>query len=102
MSSEKPSPPAVTLKDSDIAKMSKNERIKVESDGLFFLAGKDGTHTFLDEVQAMDRGETETIGGEGVKTDVTSRKTPPSFRYRIEGRENSSPPTKRSGSPSSS
>ena len=42
--------------------MSANERIKVESKGLFFVADKAGTHTFRDEIDALDRGE-PTISG---------------------------------------
>ena len=37
----KPPRKPITLKSSDLSKMSKNERIKVESRGLFFVA--DGT-----------------------------------------------------------
>ncbi len=53
--------PAVTLANSDLAQMSKNERIKVESKGLFFVSEKGETHTFLDEMEALTRGETDTI-----------------------------------------
>ena len=44
--------------------MSKNERIKVESQGLFFVSDGKTIHTFADEVDALTRGEAETIGGE--------------------------------------
>jgi sulfite reductase (ferredoxin) len=54
--------PAVTLADSPIEEMSKNERIKVESQGLFFLDG--GKHTFAAELDALSRGEIPTIGNE--------------------------------------
>lgn len=57
--------PAVTLADSKLEEMSKNERIKVASQGLFFVSdGKTPPHTFADELDAMTRGEEETIGGE--------------------------------------
>ncbi len=57
------SPEAVTLENSTLAEMSKNERIKVESKGLFYVSEKGEVHTFLDEVEALDRGEAETISG---------------------------------------
>ena len=60
----KPPREPITLKSSDLSKMSKNERIKVESRGLFFVA--DGTgerHTFLDEVRELDDSTTPTISG---------------------------------------
>jgi sulfite reductase (ferredoxin) len=56
--------PAVTLADSKLEEMSKNERIKVASQGLFFVSKGKTTHTFADELDAMTRGEEETIGGE--------------------------------------
>jgi sulfite reductase (ferredoxin) len=52
----------VTLKTGDLSQMSKNERIKAESQGLFFIAEKAGTHTFRDEIEALS-GEAKTIGG---------------------------------------
>ena len=65
MASDKPKKPAVTLKTADLSKMSKHERIKAASDGLFFVSdGRGEPHTFLDEVQALSRGEKETISGE--------------------------------------
>lgn len=54
-------PQAVTLESADLAQMSKNERIKVESKGLFYVAEKGGVHTFLDEVDALTRGDDPTI-----------------------------------------
>ncbi len=64
MSDWRPSGDAVTLDNAELDAMSKNERIKVASQGLFFVADKDGTHTFLDEIRAMLRGEARTIGNE--------------------------------------
>ena len=52
----------VTLLNSDLSNMSANERIKVESKGLVYIADKAGTHTFRDEIEALDRGE-PTISG---------------------------------------
>lgn len=55
----------VTLKSSPLSEMSKNERIKVESKGLYFVSdGKGNVHTFRDEIDALERGEKPTIGSE--------------------------------------
>jgi sulfite reductase (ferredoxin) len=63
MAGAKPTPAPVTLKSADLSAMSKNERIKVESKGLFYVSAKGETHTFLDEITALD-GEAKTIGNE--------------------------------------
>jgi sulfite reductase (ferredoxin) len=56
--------PVVSLKSASLAEMSQNERIKLESKGLFFVAdGKGGVHTFLDEVRKLDSAEEATISG---------------------------------------
>lgn len=52
---------AVTLAGSELGRMSKNERLKVESKGLFYVADPKQPHTFLDEVQALEREETPTL-----------------------------------------
>lgn len=52
----------VTLLVSDLSQMSANERIKVESKGLVYVAEKVGTHTFRDEIEALGRGA-PTISG---------------------------------------
>jgi sulfite reductase (ferredoxin) len=57
-----PDRPAVTLENAELAEMSKNERIKLESRGLFFLAG--GKATFAGEVDALTRGDAATLGNE--------------------------------------
>jgi sulfite reductase (ferredoxin) len=45
--------------------MSKNERLKRESRGLFFVVGRgDERHTFKGEVEALSRGEAETLSAE--------------------------------------
>jgi len=42
-----------------------NEGLKTRSDGLFFVApAKGDPHTFLDEIEALDKGEKVTISGE--------------------------------------
>lgn len=59
-----PDKPAVTLEDSPLEAMSKNERIKVESQGLFFASDGGAKHAFAEEVDQLERGERETIGAE--------------------------------------
>jgi sulfite reductase (ferredoxin) len=56
-----PDKPAVTLADSPLEEMSKNERIKAESRGLFFVKPD---YAFGDEVDELGRGERLTIGNE--------------------------------------
>jgi sulfite reductase (ferredoxin) len=59
-----PDKPAKTL-DSDPAELSKNERIKAASQGLFLVSdGKGSGHPFAEELDALTRGERDTIGGE--------------------------------------
>ena len=56
---------AVSLASGDLAAMSKNERIKTASQGLFFVAGPKGEiHTFGSEIDALTRGEAETLSNE--------------------------------------
>jgi len=64
MNDWEPSGEAVTLANSDLERMSRNERIKVESEGLFYVSAKGEVHGFLDEVGAMAAGEAETLGNE--------------------------------------
>lgn len=47
----------VTLRDSKLEEMSANERIKLESRGLFLVAEKSGSHPFRAELDALSRGE---------------------------------------------
>ncbi|MFP8881916.1 MAG: NADPH-dependent assimilatory sulfite reductase hemoprotein subunit [Myxococcota bacterium] len=57
--------PTISLASGDPAAMSSNERLKSHSDGLFYVAPAKGeTHTFLDEIEALDRGEKVSISGE--------------------------------------
>jgi sulfite reductase (ferredoxin) len=51
-----------TLKDSELSEMSANERIKVESQGLFYVAERGDRHSFREELDALGRGE-PTISG---------------------------------------
>ncbi|MCC6643101.1 MAG: NADPH-dependent assimilatory sulfite reductase hemoprotein subunit [Deltaproteobacteria bacterium] len=62
---ETPARPAVTLENSSLDEMSKNERIKAESKGLYYVSGgKGGIHTFRDEIDALESGARPTIGAE--------------------------------------
>jgi sulfite reductase (ferredoxin) len=53
----------VTLASSQLEEMSANERIKRESKGLFFVADGKQTHTFRDEVRALEQGSAPTLSG---------------------------------------
>jgi sulfite reductase (ferredoxin) len=64
MAAEKPAPAAVTLTSSKLDAMSGNERLKVASQGLFYVSARGEVHTFLDEVDALERGERPTLSGE--------------------------------------
>ncbi|HME68297.1 MAG TPA: NADPH-dependent assimilatory sulfite reductase hemoprotein subunit [Myxococcota bacterium] len=60
-----PAGEATSLANSDLSRMSKNERIKAESKGLFFVSdGKGNVHPFLDEIRLLTSGERPTISGE--------------------------------------
>lgn len=59
-----PDKPAVTLENSSLEEMSKNERIKVESQGLFFASNGTAKHAFAQEIDELTRGERPTIGAE--------------------------------------
>jgi len=65
MSVDRPARAPVTLQSgAGIGEMSANERIKAESRGLFYVSSKGEVHTFLDELEALGRGEAETLSGE--------------------------------------
>jgi sulfite reductase beta subunit-like hemoprotein len=55
--------PVASLKTASLADMADNERIKVESRGLFYVADGKATHSFLDEVRKLDSGEEASISG---------------------------------------
>ena len=62
---EIPAKPVVTLENASLAEMSKNERIKAESKGLYYVSdGKGSVHTFRDDMAALERGEKPSIGSE--------------------------------------
>jgi len=52
-----------SLRTASLEEMSENERIKLESQGLFFVADGKSKHSFLDEVQKLDSGAEPTISG---------------------------------------
>jgi sulfite reductase (ferredoxin) len=64
MADERSLPVPVSLRSGELAKMSKNERLKVESEGLYWVASPGDRHSFGDEVQALEKGERETLSGE--------------------------------------
>ncbi|MBW2359550.1 MAG: NADPH-dependent assimilatory sulfite reductase hemoprotein subunit [Deltaproteobacteria bacterium] len=59
-----PAAEAVNLANADAAQMSKNERLKLESQGLFFVSASGEVRTFLDEVNELDSGANVTIGND--------------------------------------
>ncbi len=64
MADERSQPAPVSLRSGELAKMSKNERLKVESEGLYWVASPGDRHSFGDEVEALEQGERETLSGE--------------------------------------
>ena len=58
-----PPPETITLANSDVSKMSKVEQLKVGSEGLFYVAGKQ-KHSFASEIDALSAGEAETLSNE--------------------------------------
>ncbi|MCE2392003.1 MAG: hypothetical protein J4G09_11040 [Proteobacteria bacterium] len=53
----------VSLLDSELSEMSRNERLKADSQGLFWVAGK-RPHSFREEVESLARGEAANLGNE--------------------------------------
>jgi sulfite reductase (ferredoxin) len=64
MDRDEPAAPVVTLAAGEPARMSKNERLKTASQGLFFVAGPKGVHAFGSEIDALTKGEAETLSNE--------------------------------------
>ncbi len=62
MTPPKSDTPVVSLADSELSEMSKNERIKLESQGLFYVSDKGERHAFREELERVTRGEVPTIG----------------------------------------
>ncbi len=54
--------PAISLKSSELSEMSRNERIKVASQGLFFVAEGEEPHAFAEEIDRLTRGEAPSLG----------------------------------------
>jgi sulfite reductase (ferredoxin) len=62
---ETPAKPPATLVTSALAELSKNERIKAASRGLFFVSSGGGpAHPFAAELDALSRGEAPTLSNE--------------------------------------
>jgi len=65
MDADEPTSTAVSLVSAELGAMSKNERLKTASKGLFFVAGPKGeVHAFGSEIDALTRGEAETLSNE--------------------------------------
>jgi sulfite reductase (ferredoxin) len=65
MDRDEPVSPVVSLASGELAAMSKNERLKTASRGLFFVAGPKGeVHAFGSEIDALEKGEAETLSNE--------------------------------------
>lgn len=62
---KQPDKPAVTLKTADVSQMSKVERIKTASEGLFYVGtSPEKRHAFASEVDALSAGETPTLSND--------------------------------------
>ena len=57
-------PAPVSLAGGELAAMSKNERLKAESEGLYWVAAKAGRHGFGEEVRELEQGARETLTNE--------------------------------------
>jgi sulfite reductase (ferredoxin) len=64
MAEDRSLPAPVNLLAGPLAAMSKNERIKVESEGLYWVSSPGDRHSFQDEVLALEKKERETLSGE--------------------------------------
>src|SRR5882672_7257020 len=64
MPKDTPAAPPATLLDSDLSEMSKNETLKLESQGLFWVAGKT-KHSFRSEIEDLTAGRAPTLSNEG-------------------------------------
>jgi sulfite reductase (ferredoxin) len=54
----------ITLATSELSEMSKNETLKLESQGLFWVAGKQ-KHSFRSEIEDLTAGRAPTLSNEG-------------------------------------
>jgi sulfite reductase (ferredoxin) len=64
MADERSQPAPVSLRSGELSAMSKNERLKAESEGLYWVATPGDRHSFGDEVLALEQGARETLSGE--------------------------------------
>jgi sulfite reductase (ferredoxin) len=63
MAKDAPPSKPITLLDSELSEMSKNETLKVESQGLFWVAGKT-KHSFRSEIEDLTAGRAPTLSNE--------------------------------------
>ena len=63
MATDSPPTKPVTLLDSDLSEMSKNETLKVESEGLFWVAGKT-KYSFRSEIEDLTEGRPAILSNE--------------------------------------
>jgi sulfite reductase (ferredoxin) len=64
MPADSPPDKPITLATSELSEMSKNETLKVESQGLFWVAGKQ-KHSFRSEIEDLTAGRAPTLSNEG-------------------------------------
>ncbi len=64
MAKDAPPSQPITLANSELSEMSKNETLKVESQGLFWVAGKT-KHSFRSEIEDLTAGRAPTLSNEG-------------------------------------
>ncbi len=62
MADFQPAAEAVSLANADAAQMSSNERLKAQSQGLFFVSASGEVRSFLDEMNDLDSGAEVSIG----------------------------------------
>jgi sulfite reductase (ferredoxin) len=81
-----PSGQAVTLLNAQLDEMSKVEKTKVQSQGLFWVSGKGERHSFASELDGLSRGDAETLSGGAA--DLSKHFGIYKQQERIEGRKN--------------
>ncbi|HTO55001.1 MAG TPA: hypothetical protein VMR50_16580 [Myxococcota bacterium] len=64
MPEDTPPDEPITLATSELSEMSKNETLKIESQGLFWVAGKT-KHSFRSEIEDLTAGRAPTLTNEG-------------------------------------
>jgi sulfite reductase beta subunit-like hemoprotein len=77
---------AITLLNATLDRMSKVEKTKVQSEGLFWVSGKGERHSFASEIDGLSRGDAETLSGGAA--DLSKHFGIYKQQERIEGRKN--------------